>query len=368
MTARLLAVLLCLLVLPAIARADGSRIAPTDVPATDLASGEGAVLPSAAAGHVVFSRQVAGTGRYELVDWMAGRGLKTLPVGTRAIPFDADLGRDVAGRAMLTYSVCATDGKLTGVLPTLDFTQARGCSIRLVALSNDGIAGIPRTLKLKGSSGLSLTTPSWHGRAVAAVAAPAGGSGLARVLHWRTTSSRPIRLRGGTPPKCWYKPCSVAPTSAVEALDLGRRSVAFLWELTQPQVGVGPATELRSSSLRGGAGGQIVKAQGYTSGACGFRQPLSPHAGADGRATFLLAQSPCYDVQTTLGWEGGGASAAFAGVRPSQALAYGAAWDGDTVYWLAGKPLENTEENARNPIPCAHPAAACRLVVSRDVR
>lgn len=367
MIIRLTAVLTFLLALPPVAHADGSRIAPTDLPATDLASGDGAVLPSAAAGHVVFSRQVAGTGRYELVDWMAGRGLRTLPVGTRAIPFDADVGRDSAGRAVLTYSVCATDGRLDGVLPTLDFTAARDCSIRFVALTKDGIAGIPRTLKLPGSSSLSLTTPSFHGRAVAAVAAPAGGAGLARVLYWRSTTSRPVRLRGGTPPTCSYPPCSTAPTSGVRALDLGSRSVAFLWELTQPRYGVGPVTELRWSSLRGRAGGQILKAQSYTSGACGFRQPLSPTAGAAGRVQFLLAQSPCSALQTTLAFASIGSNT-FDGVRPKTGRAYGAAWDGRSVYWLAGKPLENTEENAKNPIPCAHPAAACRLVVSRLAR
>lgn len=367
MIIRLAAVLTFLLALPTVAHADGSRIAPTDLPATDLASGDGAVLPSAAAGHVVFSRQVAGTDRYELVDWMAGRGLRTLPVGTRAIPFDADLGRDSAGRAVLTYSVCATDGRLDGVLPTLDFTQARGCSIRFVALSQDGLAGIPRTLRRPGSKSLSLTTPSFHGRAVAAVAAPAGGAGLARVLYWRSTKSRPVRLRGGTPPTCSYPPCSTAPTSAVRALDLGSRSVAFLWEVTQPRYGVGPVTELRWSSLRGRAGAQIPKAQGYTSGACGFRQPLSPGARTDGGVSFLLAQAPCIGMQTTLAAQIG-LSTRFTGVRPSGAVAYGAAWDGRSVYWLAGKPLENTEENAKNPIPCAHPAAACRLVVSRLAR
>lgn len=367
MIIRLTAVLTFLLALPPVAHADGSRIAPTDLPATDLASGEGAVLPSAAAGHVVFSRQVAGTDRYELVDWMAGRGLRTLPVGTRAIPFDADVGRDSAGRAMLTYSVCATDGRLGGVLPTLDFTQARGCSIRFVALSQDGLAGIPRTLRRPGSKSLSLTTPSFHGRAVAAVAPPARGSVNARVLYWRTTNSRPVRLRGGTPPTCPFASCTVRLTTSVEALDLGARSVAFLWRSTWPLTGVGPAAELRTSTLRGHRGREVPGTAGYLSGACGFRQPLAPRASANGGMSFLLAQSACYGIQTTLAVQRG-MTTGFTGVRPSGAVAYGAAWDGNTVYWLAGQQLENTEENAQNPIPCAHPAAACRLVVSHLAR
>lgn len=364
MIIRLAAALVCLLALPAVAGADGSRITPTDLPATDLASGEGAVAPTAASGHVVYSRLVPGTGMYELVHWTAARGLDTLPVETRSIPFDADLGRDAAGRPVLTYSQCATDGRLGGVLPALDFTRARGCTVRFLVLTETGTESAPRTLRLAGTSGLSLTTPSIRGRAVAAVASPARGSQLARVLYWRAAGTRPVRLRGGTPPKCPYQRCAVAPRSAVEALDLGAWSVAFLWRLTEPGVGAGPATELRTSELRGGGGRQFIKAQGYTSGACGFRQPLSPRAGADGRVSFLLAQSPCDEVQTTLAIDAG---PPMAGIRPSRALAYGAAWDGKDVYWLAGQPSEATEENAAFPVPCAKPGVGCRLVVSRNV-
>jgi hypothetical protein len=82
------------LALPASAGADGSRLPLVAVAATDLADATGAVAPSAAAGHVVFSRQAPSTGRFELVAWSAGRGLRVLPVGDRAVPFDADVGRD----------------------------------------------------------------------------------------------------------------------------------------------------------------------------------------------------------------------------------------------------------------------------------
>ncbi|MBJ7521475.1 MAG: hypothetical protein JHC84_17380 [Solirubrobacteraceae bacterium] len=314
---------------------------------------------------MVFSRLISATGRYELVHWTAARGLQTLRVGTRSIPFDADIGRDAAGRPVLTYSQCRTDGRLGGVFPTLDFTRARGCSLRFLVLTQTGTEALPRTLRLSGAAGLSLTTPSIRGRAVAAAASPARGSQNARVLYWRTPATPPIRLRGGTPPTCPYRSCETPPQSAVEALDLGTTSVAFLWRLTQPGYGAGPGTELRTSALRGGDGRQFTNAQGYVSGACGFRQPLSPTVGAGGRVSFLLAQSPCEEVQTTLASQ---AAARLAGIRPAGVLAYGAAWDGSTVYWLAGQPHEESDENFAIPIPCARPGVGCRLVVSQNVR
>lgn len=122
MNPRVLTVVLAMLAFPAAALADGTRLSPVDVPATDLADATGAVAPSAARGHVVFSRWVPGTGRYELVGWSEEEGLRVLPVGDRAVPFDADVGPDDHGGAVVTYSRCATDGKLTYVLPTVDFS------------------------------------------------------------------------------------------------------------------------------------------------------------------------------------------------------------------------------------------------------
>jgi hypothetical protein len=67
---------------PASAGADGSRLPPVAVGATDLADGTGAVAASAAAGHVVFSRQAPSTGRFELVAWSAGGVCASCPSAT----------------------------------------------------------------------------------------------------------------------------------------------------------------------------------------------------------------------------------------------------------------------------------------------
>ncbi len=369
MSPRVLAVvILAALGVPAAAHADGSHLSPVDVPATDLADATGAVAPSAAEGHVVFSRRVPGTGRFELVGWTAEQGLRVLPVGDRAVPFDADVGPDDRGGAVVSYSRCATDGKTTYILPTVDFTRARGCRPYVLDLRRPGAR--PRLLRLAGASGLSLTTPSVHGRSVAAVAAPARGATSARVLRWRRTAQDPVRLRGGSPPKCSYASCRTAPRTSVDALDLGPRSVAFLWRLTDPPYGAGQGVELRTSSLRpSGPARQISSAQGYVSGACGFRQPLSPSAGGGGAVSFLLAQSPCDELQTSLVREHSGTTS-FRRTRPAGALAYGAAFDGSRVFWLRGAPpAPDAPEGSGDdiPVPCATTATACRLVVSSSL-
>jgi hypothetical protein len=368
MRSALIALAAILLAVPASAAANGSLLPQVPVAATDLVDATGAVAPSAAAGHVVFSRQVPATGRFELVEWSAAHGLRVLPVGDRAVPFDADAGRGASG-AVVTYSRCTVEGTLSYVLPSVDFSAARGCRPYILDLDRPGAR--PRELRLTRAAGLSLTTPSVHGRSVAAVATPDGG-GNARILLWRRTSQSPVRLRGGTAPKCPFRTCSTPPRSSVDVLDLGPRSVAFLWRLSQPPYGVGPGVELRTSSLRpGGAGHQIPSAQGYLSGACGFRQPLSPTAGSGGGVAFLLVQSPCEGIQTTLAVQRAG-SPLVLGARPAGSLAFGAAFDADRVFWLRGAAPLRTEDlergaGAQPAIPCARPGAACRLVVSRTL-
>jgi hypothetical protein len=353
------------LALPASAGADGSRLPLVAVAATDLADATGAVAPSAAAGHVVFSRRVPRTGRFELVAWSAARGLRVLPVGDRAVPFDADVGHDASGGAVVSYSQCVVDGTVSYPLPSVDFSAARRCRPFVLDLDHPGARARP--LHLARASGLSLTTPSVRSRSVAAVAAPDRG-GNVRILFWRDTTRAPVRLRGGTPPKCPFAPCPVAPRSGVDALDLGPRSVAFLWRLSQAPYGTGPGVELHSSSLHPAeAGRQISSARGYLSGACGFRQPLSPSAGAGGGIAFLLAQSPCEGVQTTLAVQRAGSTVVL-GARPAGSLALGAAFDDARVFWLRGAaPLrgEDLGGGAQPVIPCARPGAGCRLVVSR---
>ncbi|HWT91922.1 MAG TPA: hypothetical protein VN238_02925, partial [Solirubrobacteraceae bacterium] len=287
-----------LLLAPAAAPADAPKVGTTPVPVTDLADGTGLTAPSAHRGTVVASRAVPGG--WELVAKTPDGPLKALPgVPRRSVPFDADAGPDTRGRTVVVFSRCRTEGEMAGALPTVDRSDARGCSLHVAPA--DGSAP-PRRLALRGARGLSLTTPSiWRGQ-IAAAAGPTPARRTARVLLWRDVDRAPRRLHGGTPAgatRC-VAACSTAPSASVDALDLGPRTVAFLWRLTNATVGIGPAVEARWSPLDGGRGNQSTAALGYISGACGFRQPLGVSAlrSRPGLRT-VLAQSACAELATT---------------------------------------------------------------------
>jgi hypothetical protein len=338
------------LLLPAGAAADGARFAPVDVPATDLADATGAVGMTAAGGHVVFSRAV-GNRVYRLFDWSPAGGIRTLAAGTRTAAFDADAGLDANGRPVVVFSTCAA-GIRPGQVPR------RGCSLRVLALDQAGAR--PRALRLHGDHGLSLTTPSMRGHGVAAVAAPVAGSRNVRILYWRTLRAAPRRLSGGTASCPSYVGCRGGPLTAVDALDLGRRSVAFVWQLDPGALGVDATQELRTAPLNGAHSRQAGRAYGYVSGACGYRQPESPNALADGGVGFVLLQSPCTADQTTIiRWVAGAGD--FQGARPTGTLVGGAAWDRARVYWLSCAPRH--DPNRDDEVV----GDACRLVVSTAV-
>jgi hypothetical protein len=332
--------------LPAAARADSARFAPVDVPATDLADATGAVALSAAGGHVVFSR-ATGDGAYQLVDWSAAGGLRVLPLAAGTAPFDADAGVDAQGRSVVTYSTC-TAGTRVGR------ATRRRCTLRVLRL--DRADARPMVLTLRGAGDLSLTTPSMRGRAVVAVAAPTGRSHNARILYWSSPSATPRRLSGGTAECPSFERCKTGPDTTVDALDLGRRSVAFVWEINPGLGGIAATQELRSAPLGGGHSTKVRGVTGYVSGACGYRKPGSPNALSNGGVGFVLTQSPCDTDQTTIGRRAPGASD-FEGARPAGALVGGAAWDGSRVYWLRCAARPDTDVLSSD----------CRLVVSQAV-
>jgi hypothetical protein len=86
-------------------------------------------------GHVVWSVRDAETGRYRLVDRYRGV-VRSLPLASSPIPFDADLGRDAAGRPAIVYARCTGPGghllSEAGGLSLAD--GGRGCAIRMLVL------------------------------------------------------------------------------------------------------------------------------------------------------------------------------------------------------------------------------------------
>lgn len=291
------------------------------------------------------------------------------PGGRPAVAFDADLGREPHGRVLLTWSRCTHDGVDSYPNPSFDFSRARGC--RLWSLRLDVPAAVPHHLRLRGDARLSLTTPSVHDGSVVAVAAPRRGSHNVRMLLWRKSTRRPVRLRGGTAdcpniPEA-YPTCRRGPRTGVDALDLGPRSIAYTWRNPQNGYGTAGGIELRTATLRpSGPTIQVPRTNGFVADGS-LRQPSSPTALANGGVGFLLIEEPCFCLHSMLAVAPSDGEL-WRGVRPSDAVALGAAFDGDRVYWLRGRKLplagdiEDPYENG--PYPCAAPGVDCRLVVS----
>ena len=114
---------------------------------------------SAYGGHAVWSARDA-TGQWRLVHWHAGT-VTALPVPTRSVPFDADLGPGAAGAPAVLYSRCTTEPAApSGLARTPDWSTASGCDVYQAPL--DG--GTEQPLAEVNTRYGSETTPSrWHG-------------------------------------------------------------------------------------------------------------------------------------------------------------------------------------------------------------
>lgn len=237
---------------------------------------------SAHGGWVVWSEQGA-DGRWALTAWHDGAKTR-LPVRTRTVPFDVDLGSDAHGRSVATYSRCKTEPAVSvtqagsvgyaGPNGLVNWSGAAGCHLRVLDLAD----GSERALQISRPHGASDTTPSmWRGRV--AFARMNAGATIAQVMLFTPSSGQVRRLRhGAVPTNCPFKGgCKgFVSRATVQQLDLGARAVAFVWDVRAPAViGAGDGWELRADRLSDGA--SRVFGSGYQSGACGARYPVSPN-------------------------------------------------------------------------------------------
>lgn len=305
-------------------------------------------------GHVVWSQLNSATGRWSLMDLHAGV-VNAVPVSSRSVPFDVDLGPDRQGQPVAVYSRCRKDP--AAALPNPDWMTAEGCDIYTVRLGGAKEHRVASVSSLRGSE----TTPSlWRGSLAFARRLP--GHRAARLLVHRAGSTHLRRLRGGTVPHCLHPGCpnrEPRPYAGVDALDLGPSSLAMLWRLTNGNVvGVDAAWELRSNSLRGGRTALI--ASGYSSGTCGFQVPLSPSA-AGQHVVFLEMRAPCAINATpvvSIDWRSGTRREA----EPSSGFIYAIARDGKDIYSIRGP--RPAPANAPGVDACRSAPNACALVRS----
>jgi hypothetical protein len=260
---------------------------------------------SAHGGWVVWS-ELQPDGRWHLVGWHGGTRAGPF-VASRGVPFDADVGSDAHGHAVVTYSRCAADAvqppnyaSVAGYASPNGLPRqslARGCHLRVLELTS----GRERALAVDRPHGASDTTPSmWRGDV--AFARMSRGATVAQVLLWRRRSGRLTRLTHGLVPRTGCPPgvgCAapVVPRGEVQQLDLGASGVAFVWDYLPAVTGAGDGWELRVDNLRTGTSHNYDR--GYQSGACGARYPVSPRwaAGTCG-STSCSGSAMCHTPPT----------------------------------------------------------------------
>lgn len=207
---------------------------------------------AAYAGHMVFSRRAA-AGRYVLVERVGAGPERPLPVASRAVPFDVDVGPTSGGRILAVYTRCATEPPPVLSFPGLPVYQTgKGCDVYKVDL--DG--GREHRFTAANASDATEFWPTyWKGRL-----------GFARVydhkpdypyLYVKTIVSGHAsqRMPGGQRKECssapgQQPPCSDDRRSRPEQLELYGDRLAFAW--SYQGLSEGTESELRLDTVGGG--------------------------------------------------------------------------------------------------------------------
>jgi hypothetical protein len=334
-------------------------------PTSTQASEEGLVpIPNQTAitaygGHVVWNELDPTSRLWYLTDWHGG-AVSRLRLAPRSVQFDVDLGPDAGGRPTAVYSRCRHEAPPGGSLAIApDWMSARGCDLYAFDLE----AGKERRLRGTSSRRGSETTPSiWRG--TLAFARRYSGKRKARLLLRRPGQRHLARLPGGTLPRCAPRLCAAngpRPSAGVDALDLGPRSLAFLWRLNNGNVVGVAGWELRTDPLGGGHG--VIAWSGYVGGVCEIFLPQSPSA-VGSRVLFLERIGKCTVTRTPIA-SFDPATGVLHEATPSSGLAYAIARDGKTIYWVRGPSPQ--PETAPGGDPCRIAPNACFLVRSSDL-
>jgi hypothetical protein len=243
----------CVVVVAAPAQADQLRLGTTTA-ATPISASRGWVVWSAPTG--------AG---WQLMAWHDGM-VRALALAPRPAPFDADVGTDARGRAVVTFSRCTrTPSGIGGAGSPAAGWTGRGCRVRVVDLvsGRERAAGIPR------SRGDSDTSPSmWRGRVAFARHAP-GHRDVEQVLLFDPKQHRVVTLpHGAVPTSCPFREgCKGQPVhGGVTDLDLGARLVAFRWWVEAPAVVGHGGWEIRADVLRDRR--SVLLGSGFAGEAC----------------------------------------------------------------------------------------------------
>jgi hypothetical protein len=237
------AAICCALLAPAAARANSTVIASLSAE-SPISAGEGWLVWSV--------RSATG---WSLEGFHDGR-LATLPVATRPQPFDAQVGTNVAGAPVVTYSRCRVTPAMedaglyvkgTGTLA--EPNTGAGCRLRVLELDS----GRERSSGVPEPRGVSDTTPAmWRGTLVFARKAAGHGRVSQIMLSLPGHRSRLLTLpHGAVPEGCPQRQgCQEFPPGGeVQAMSIDAQIVAFVWKPEGPGVGIEGAWEERVDSL-----------------------------------------------------------------------------------------------------------------------
>ena len=212
-------------------------------------------------GHAVWSHLDAAR-RFRLVHRFAGR-IETLPIRSRGVVFDADLGPDARNRVALVYSRCAglEDARFRS-----GFSNYRRCDLYRYDFATRRETRL-RTLSTPTSS---ERFPSlWHGR----IAFLRSTAGKRRLFIGDVESGRAVRVPVRAP----------AGVQSLHELELHGRHLAFVWTTRIPDRARGSAfaavdlhTHVWLHDLRTG-GARLLNRQHYVTFAP--REYLSPSFG-----------------------------------------------------------------------------------------
>jgi hypothetical protein len=196
--------LAAVVVLTVAAAADGSS--------RTLSVTTGATEVIAFDGRVVWSMYVRELDRYVLMERVAGV-TRRIPVRSRGVPFDVDLGRTSTGSAAV-YSRCARDPFADeGTVP--DFTGGRACRL----FRYDFTAKRESRIRVAQRAGDSFVRPTLWRDSLAYIQSNST-DGVSRAQIFLRRNGRTTRVEGGTAPGLLSGPVS---------MDLRGSRLLFTW-------------------------------------------------------------------------------------------------------------------------------------------
>ena len=201
----------------------GSAVAQTPVSVS-------APTPIAAyGGRLVWSRP-DGAGGFELVQRVGDGPVTRLPIPSRSVPFDVDLGPTSGGRVLAVYTRCATEPTLSSWgIP--EYQTGRGCDVYKLDLQG---GREERYTKVNASDATEFWPTYWKGR-LGFARVYDNGPRVSYVYVKDVASSRPSeRLPGGSGGTCAVRPADCTDALRPVPLRAGALRLAARVRLARP--------------------------------------------------------------------------------------------------------------------------------------